>query len=63
MKVWPNTDLFCGGSHGIPLNERLHVVRPYGRVDRAVSHLAVRLEVDDVIRVYHLNANHRFPTL
>lgn len=36
MKVWPNTDLFCGGSHGIPLDERLRVKRPYGRVDRAV---------------------------
>ena len=39
MKVWPVTDLFCGGSHGIPLNERLRVDRPYGRVDRAVSQL------------------------
>jgi hypothetical protein len=36
MKVWPNTDLFCGGSHGIPLDERLRVKRPYGRVDRVV---------------------------
>lgn len=36
MKVWPNTDLFCGGSHGIPLEERLRVKRPYGRVDRVV---------------------------
>lgn len=39
MKVWPVTDLFCGGSHGIPLDERLRVDRPYGRVDRAVSQL------------------------
>lgn len=37
MKVWPNTDLFCGGSHGIPADERLRVKRPYGRVDRVVS--------------------------
>ena len=36
MKVWPNTDLFCGGSHGIPDDERLRVKRPYGRVDRVV---------------------------
>lgn len=36
MKVWPNTDLFCGGSHGIPIDERLRVKRPYGRVDRVV---------------------------
>lgn len=37
MKVWPNTDLFCGGSHGIPNEELLRVKRPYGRVDRVVS--------------------------
>lgn len=36
MKVWQNTDLFCGGSHGIPADERLRVKRPYGRVDRVV---------------------------
>lgn len=40
MKVWPNTDLFCGGSHGIPLDERLRVERPYGRVDRVVRRVS-----------------------
>jgi hypothetical protein len=37
MKVWRYTDLFCGGSHGIPVDERLRVDRAYGRVDRVVS--------------------------
>ena len=41
MKVWPNTDLFCGGSHGIPVEERLRVKRPYGRVDRVVRFVAM----------------------
>jgi hypothetical protein len=36
MRVWPKTDLFCGGSHGIPVNQRLRVDKDYGRVDRAV---------------------------
>jgi len=36
MKTWPNTDLFCGGSHGIPVDERLRIKRAYGRVDRTV---------------------------
>lgn len=39
MYTWEHTDLFCGGSHGIPINERLRVDQHYGRVDRAVNRL------------------------
>jgi hypothetical protein len=44
LKTWEVTDLFVGGSHGVPENERLRVARPYGRVDRAVSGTCLELD-------------------
>ena len=34
VRKWPKTSLYCGGSHGIPINEELSIDRTYARVDR-----------------------------
>ena len=34
VRRWPKTSLYCGGSHGIPIDEELSVDRTYARVDR-----------------------------
>jgi len=38
---WPQTDCFYGGSHGVPLDQRLRLYREYARVDRKAMKAAL----------------------
>ncbi|CAM9414828.1 unnamed protein product, partial [Phaeothamnion confervicola] len=52
-RTWPVTDCFYGGSHGVPLNERLRIERPYARVSRGKfkAHLTSRMAKAGVMAI------------
>jgi hypothetical protein len=51
MKVWRQSDVFFGGSNGVPDDELRRVDRAYARVDRAVSVRVHRRNLQDCLEM------------